>query len=48
MSMLLTICALHFIAQLSPGLDVLVVAQCSASTARINTLKIILGISAGA
>jgi threonine efflux protein len=47
MSMLLTICALHFVAQLSPGPDVLLVAKSSASTSRINTLKIILGISVG-
>ena len=47
MSMLLTICALHFVAQLSPGPDVLLVAKSSASTTRANTLKIILGISAG-
>lgn len=45
--MLLTICALHFVAQLSPGPDVLLVAKSSASTSRANTLKIILGISAG-
>lgn len=47
MPMLLTICALHFVAQLSPGPDVLLVAKSSASTTRANTLKIILGISAG-
>ena len=47
MSMLLTICALHFVAQLSPGPDVLLVAKSSASTTRANTLKLILGISAG-
>lgn len=47
MSMLLTICALHFIAQLSPGPDVLLVAKSAASTTRANTLKIILGISVG-
>lgn len=47
MSMLLSICALHFVAQLSPGPDVLLVAKSSASTTRTNTLKIILGISAG-
>ena len=47
MSMLLTICALHFVAQLSPGPDVLLVAKSSASTTRANTLKIILGISIG-
>ncbi len=45
--MLLTICALHFIAQLSPGPDVLLVAKSAASTTRVNTLKIILGISVG-
>ena len=45
--MLLTICALHFIAQLSPGPDVLLVAKSAASTSRANTLKIILGISVG-
>jgi len=45
--MLLTICALHFVAQLSPGPDVLLVAKSSASTTRANTVKIILGISAG-
>ncbi|WP_407306161.1 LysE family transporter [Acinetobacter sp.] len=47
MSLLLTICALHFIAQLSPGPDVLLIAKSSASTSRANTLKIILGISVG-
>ncbi|MDV2468943.1 LysE family transporter [Acinetobacter chinensis] len=47
MSLLLTICALHFVAQLSPGPDVLLIAKSSASTSRSNTLKIILGISAG-
>lgn len=47
MSLLLTICALHFVAQLSPGPDVLLIAKSSASTTRRNTLKIILGISIG-
>lgn len=47
MSLLLTICSLHFIAQLSPGPDVLLVAKSSASTTRQNTLKIVLGISVG-
>ncbi|TCB52363.1 threonine transporter RhtB [Acinetobacter sp. ANC 4779] len=47
MSLLLTICALHFVAQLSPGPDVLLIAKSSASTSRVNTLKIILGISVG-
>ena len=47
MSLLLTICLLHFVAQLSPGPDVLLIAKSSASTTRTNTLKIILGISVG-
>ena len=47
MSLLVTICLLHFIAQLSPGPDVLLVAKSAASNSRINTLKIVLGISAG-
>lgn len=47
MSMLLTICALHFVAQLSPGPDVLLIAKSAASTTRANTLKIIAGISVG-
>lgn len=47
MSLLLSICALHFVAQLSPGPDVLLIAKSSASTTRPNTLKIILGISMG-
>ena len=47
MSMLLTICALHFIAQLSPGPDVLLVAKSAASTTRSNTLKIVFGITVG-
>lgn len=47
MSLLLTICALHFVAQLSPGPDVLLIAKSAASTTRQNTLKIILGISTG-
>lgn len=47
MSLLLTICLLHFVAQLSPGPDVLLIAKYSASTSRTNTLKTVLGISAG-
>ena len=47
MSLLVTICLLHFIAQLSPGPDVLLVAKSAASNSRINTLKIVLGISVG-
>lgn len=47
MSLLLTICALHFVAQLSPGPDILLIAKSAASTTRRNTLKIIAGISAG-
>ncbi|RKG29032.1 LysE family transporter [Acinetobacter tianfuensis] len=47
MSLLFTICALHFVAQLSPGPDVLLIAKSSASTSRANTLKIIAGISLG-
>lgn len=47
MSLLFTICVLHFVAQLSPGPDVLLIAKSAASTTRANTLKIIAGISAG-
>lgn len=47
MSLLFTICALHFVAQLSPGPDVLLIAKSAASTTRANTLKIISGISVG-
>ncbi|MCL6233435.1 LysE family transporter [Acinetobacter amyesii] len=47
MSLLFTICALHFVAQLSPGPDVLLIAKSAASTTRTNTLKIIAGISVG-
>lgn len=47
MSLLLTICILHFVAQFTPGPDVLLIAKSSASTTRTNTLKIILGISVG-
>lgn len=47
MSLLFTICALHFVAQLSPGPDVLLIAKSAASTTRANTLKIIAGISVG-
>ena len=47
MSLLLTISMLHFIAQLSPGPDVLLIAKSAASTTRLNTLKIIGGISLG-
>ena len=47
MSLLFTICALHFVAQLSPGPDVLLIAKSAASTTRRNTLKIIAGISVG-
>ncbi|WP_180023937.1 LysE family transporter [Acinetobacter sp. YH1901134] len=47
MSLLFTICALHFVAQLSPGPDVLLIAKSAASTTRANTLKIIAGIAVG-
>lgn len=47
MSLLFTICALHLVAQLSPGPDILLIAKCSASTSTANTLKVILGISLG-
>jgi threonine efflux protein len=47
MSLLLTISLLHFVAQLSPGPDVLLIAKSAASTTRSNTLKIIAGISVG-
>ena len=47
MSLLLSICALHFIAQLTPGPDVLLIAKSVASTSKANTFKIILGISMG-
>lgn len=47
MSLLLTICILHFVAQFTPGPDVLLIAKSSASNTRTNTLKIILGISVG-
>ena len=47
MSLLLTICMLHFVAQLSPGPDVLLIAKSAASMTKLNTLKIILGISVG-
>ena len=47
MSLLFTICDLHFVAQLSPGPDVLLIAKSAASTTRANTLKIIAGISLG-
>ncbi|MDV4313566.1 LysE family transporter [Acinetobacter indicus] len=47
MSLLLTICALHFVAQLSPGPDIILIAKSSASTTRCNTIHIIAGISLG-
>ncbi|AUC07546.1 LysE family transporter [Acinetobacter lwoffii] len=47
MSLLFTICLLHFVAQLSPGPDILLIAKSAASTARQNALKVIAGISAG-
>ena len=47
MSLLLTICALHFVAQLSPGPDILLIAKSAASTSRLNALKVIAGISLG-
>ena len=47
MSLLLTICALHFVAQLSPGPDVLLIAKSAATNTRRNTLHIIAGISTG-
>jgi len=37
----------HFVAQLSPGPDILLIAKSAASTTRQNALKIIAGISAG-
>ncbi len=39
MSLLFTICALHFVAQLSPGPDVLLIAKSSASTTRKKYFK---------
>ncbi len=47
MSLLLTICVLHFIAQLSPGPDILLIAKSAATITRENSLKIVLGISFG-
>lgn len=47
MSLLLTICVLHFIAQLSPDPDILLIAKSAAATSCENSLKIILGISFG-
>ena len=47
MSLLLTICVLHFVAQLSPGPDILLIAKSAASTSRFNALKVIAGISLG-
>lgn len=47
MSLLFTICFLHFVAQLSPGPDILLIAKSAASTTRMNALKVIAGISAG-
>ena len=47
MSLLFSICMLHFVAQLSPGPDVLLIAKHAASNSRFNTLKIIAGISTG-
>lgn len=47
MSLLLSICALHFIAQLTPGPDVLLIAKSAVSTSKRNTLMTILGITAG-
>lgn len=47
MSLLFTICALHFVAQLSPGPDIILIAKSSASTTRRNTIHIIAGISLG-
>ena len=47
MSLLFTICLLHFVAQLSPGPDILLIAKSAASTTRQNALIIIAGISAG-
>lgn len=47
MSLLLTICALHFIAQLTPGPDVLLIAKTAASDQVSNSLKVVAGISLG-
>ncbi len=47
MSLLITICLLYFVAQLSPGPDILLIAKSAASTTRLNALKVIAGISAG-
>lgn len=47
MSLLLTICALHFVAQLSPGPDILLIAKSAASSTRRHSLNVIFGISVG-
>lgn len=47
MSLLFTIYLLHFVAQLSPSPDILLIAKSAASTTRQNALKVIAGISAG-
>lgn len=47
MSLLLTISLLHFVAQLSPGPDILLIAKSAATTTRKNAFKVILGISVG-
>lgn len=47
MTLLLTICALHFVAQLTPGPDVLLIAKSAASERLSYTMKIVAGISAG-
>ncbi len=47
MSLFLSICLLHFVAQLSPGPDILLIAKSAASTSRFNALKVVLGISCG-
>ena len=47
MSLLLSICALHFVAQLSPGPDILLIAKTAAASSRLNALKVVAGISTG-
>lgn len=47
MTLLLTICVLHFVAQLTPGPDVLLIAKTAAADRISNSLKVAAGISMG-
>lgn len=47
MTLLLTICLLHFAAQLTPGPDILLIVRTAATDHIYNSLKVVAGISVG-